>query len=184
MSCVENRDRREAESTSSLSRGERVWRSPRNSHYRGLGCSLAPGTLRKGTQGVTCPWPPRRGGGRLRDLALGLGEVGHISGEAHASPALPLPPGHPEEAPCQTGYLPRRPQWVRDGRLTVGGGQRSPGTQRGAGEARLEQPSPAAGTQQVLASFSTQFLGLASRGCGPGWGKVEGFAFPHPCRLY
>lgn len=66
---------------------------------------------------------------------------------------------------------------MRGGRLTVGGGQRSPGTQRGAGEARLEQPSPAAGTQQVLASFSTQFLGLASRGCGPGWGKVEGLPF-------
>ena len=28
------------------------------------------------------------------DLAL----VGHISGEADASPALPLPPGHPESA--------------------------------------------------------------------------------------
>lgn len=94
-------------------------RSPRNSQHSGLGCSLAPGPLRRGPQGVACPWPPRRGGGRLRDLALGLGVVGHISDEAHASPALPLPPGHPAEAPCQTGYLPRRPQWVRGGRLTT-----------------------------------------------------------------
>ena len=73
---------------------------------------------------------------------------------------------------------------MRGGRLMMGGGQRSPGTHSGTGRACLEQPSPATGAQQVLASFSTQFPGLASGGFGPSWGKVEGFAFPHACRLY
>ena len=66
--------------------------------------------------------------------------VGHISDEAHASPALPLPPGHPAEAPCQTGYLPRRPQWVRDGRLTMARWAEIPGYT--AGQERPAWNSP------------------------------------------